>query len=118
MDRQFLSTLAAALPQGRVVQDASELLVYESDALVHLRSVPGAVVLPRSTEEVQTVVRLCHTHRVPFVARGSGTGLSGGALPHPDGVLIVLSCLNKIVEIDIPNQRVVVEPGVTNLEIT
>ena len=118
MDAPFLSTLAAALPPGRVVSDSSELLVYESDALVHLREVPGAVVLPESAHEVQTIVRLCHAHGVPFVARGSGTGLSGGALPHPDGVLIVLSRLNRILEVDIPNQRVLVEPGVTNLEIT
>ena len=118
MDAKFLSTLAAALPPGRVVRDSSELLVYESDALVHLRAVPGAVVLPESAQEVQTVVRLCHAHGVPFVARGSGTGLSGGALPHPDGVLIVLSRLNRVLEVDLPNQRVVVEPGVTNLEIT
>ncbi len=110
--------LADALPSGSVVGDASELLVYESDALVHLRSTPGAVVLPRTAAEVQTVVRLCHQHGVPFVARGHGTGLSGGALPHPDGVLIVLSRLNQIVEVDAENQRVVVEPGVTNLEIT
>jgi glycolate oxidase len=115
---EFLATLAAALPPERVVRDASELLIYESDALVHLRSVPGAVVLPESAEEIQTVVRLCHAHAVPFVARGHGTGLSGGALPHPDGVLIVLSRLNRVLDIDIPNQRIVVEPGVTNLEIT
>jgi len=115
---QFLSTLAAALPPGSLVRDPSELVIYESDALVHLRSTPGAVVLPGSAEEVQTVVRLCHAHGVPFVARGHGTGLSGGALPHPDGILIVLSRLNRVIDIDIPNQRVVVEPGVTNLEIT
>ena len=66
---------------------------------------------------MQAVVRLCAT-QVPFVARGHGTGLSGGALPRPDGVLIVLSRLNRILDIDIPNLRVTVEPGVTNLEIT
>jgi len=118
LDSQFLKLLAAALPADCVVRDASELLAYESDALVHLRSTPGAVVLPGSAAEVQTVVRLCHQHGVPFVARGHGTGLSGGALPHPDGVLIVLSRLNRILDVDIPNQRVTVEPGVTNLQIT
>ena len=114
----FLDKLGALLPAGSFVSDPAELLIYESDALVHLRSNPGAVVLPTSAADVQAVVRLCHEHSVPFVARGSGTGLSGGALPHPDGVLIVLSRLNRILEIDIPNQRVVVEPGVTNLEIS
>jgi glycolate oxidase len=118
VNQAFLSTLAAVLPPGCIVRDPSELLVYESDALVHLRSVPGAVVLPQSATEVQTIVRLCHEHRVPFVARGHGTGLSGGALPHPDGVLIVLSRLNRILHIDTANRRIVVEPGVTNLEIT
>ena len=118
MDPRFLQILADALPPDSVVRDASELLVYESDALVHLRSTPGAVVLPRSAAEVQTTVRLCHEHGVPFVARGHGTGLSGGALPHPEGVLIVLSRLNQIVDVDAANQRVTVEPGVTNLEIT
>ena len=118
MDPRFLQILAEALPPGSVVRDPSELLVYESDALVHLRSTPGAVVLPRSAAEVQTTVRLCHEHGVPFVARGHGTGLSGGALPHPEGVLIVLSRLNQIVDVDAANQRVTVEPGVTNLEIT
>jgi glycolate oxidase len=118
VDPQFLRQLAAAVSPGAIVRDPSELLIYESDALVHLRSTPGTVVVPESAAEVQAVVRLCHQHRVPFVARGHGTGLSGGALPHPDGVLIVLSRLNRILEIDIPNQRVVVEPGVTNLEIT
>ncbi|HEY7170263.1 MAG TPA: FAD-linked oxidase C-terminal domain-containing protein [Vicinamibacterales bacterium] len=101
-----------------LVRDPAELLTYEADALVHLRATPGAVVLPRSTAEVQTVVRLCHEAGVPFVARGHGTGLSGGALPHPEGVLIGLSRLNRIIDIDIPNLRVTVEPGVTNLEIS
>ncbi len=118
VDARFLELLAAALPSGSVVRDPSELLIYESDALVHLRSTPGAVVLPRSAAEVQAVVRLCHEHGVPFVARGHGTGLSGGALPHPQGVLIVLSRLNRIVDVDTDNLRVTVEPGVTNLEIT
>ena len=75
-------------------------------------------MLPANAAEVQAVVKLCHRAGVPFVARGHGTGLSGGALPHPDGVLIVLSRMNRILEIDFPNLRVTVEPGVTNLEIT
>jgi glycolate oxidase len=114
----FLNKLAAVVPPETLVRDQAELLTYEADALVHLRATPGAVVLPRSTAQVQAVVRLCHEAGVPFVARGSGTGLSGGALPHPDGVLIALSRLNRILEVDIPNLRVTVEPGVTNLEIS
>ena len=113
----FLDQLRRAAPGG-VIDDAVERLTYESDALVHLRAVPGAVVLPSSAAEVQAVVRLCHAHGVPFVARGHGTGLSGGALPHPEGVLIGLARLNRILDVDIANLRVSVEPGVTNLDIT
>jgi glycolate oxidase len=115
---EFLSELARTVSPGSLLRDPTDLLTYEADALVHLRAVPGAVVLPESASEVQAVVRLCHEHRVPFVARGHGTGLSGGALPHPDGVLIGLSRLNRILDVDIENLRVTVEPGVTNLEIT
>ncbi len=118
MDPQFLDALARCTSPGALLREPAELLTYESDALVHLRATPGAVVLPASAAEVQAVVRLCHREQVPFVARGHGTGLSGGALPSPDSVLIVLSRLNRVVDVDIPNLRVTVEPGVTNLEIT
>ena len=79
---------------------------------------PALVVLPENSEQVAAVVRSCARHGVPFVARGSGTGLSGGALPHAEGVLIVLSKMRDVVEIDRPNQRAVVEPGVINLQLT
>jgi glycolate oxidase len=118
MDVEFLNSLSQVTSPGSLLRDPTELLTYESDALVHLKATPGAVVLPRSAAEVQEIVRLCHRNQVPFVARGNGTGLSGGALPRPDGVLIVLSHLNRVLDIDIPNLRVTVEPGVTNLEIT
>jgi len=114
----FLNQLVHGLPSGQVLREPTDLLTYEADALVHLRATPGVVVLPTSTADVQTVVRLCHAHQVPFVARGHGTGLSGGALPRPDGVLISLARMTRIRHVDIANQYVVVEPGVTNLEIT
>lgn len=79
---------------------------------------PSAVVLPRTTEQVQAIVRLCHSDRVPFVSRGSGTGLSGGALPVEGGIVISLARMNRILDVDILNQRVVVEPGVINLDVT
>ena len=79
---------------------------------------PGLVVLPEIAEQVEAVVRACHRRRVPFVARGSGTGLSGGALPLETGVLIVLTRMNRILEIDIENAVAVVEPGVTNLAVS
>ena len=118
MDQSFLTELARVVGRDGVIHDASDLLTYESDALVHLRATPGAVVLPTSAAGVQAVVRLCRRAGVPFVARGNGTGLSGGALPIEDGVLIGLSRMNRILEVDIPNLRAVVEPGVTNLAIT
>ena len=103
---------------GGVLSAPEDLLTYECDALEHLRAAPGAVVLPASADEVQAVVRFCHREGIPFVARGHGTGLSGGALPIPGGVVIALSRLNRVLNVDIPNRRVTVEPGVTNLEIT
>jgi len=114
----FLDRLTMVVPPEAILRDPADLLTYESDALVHLRATPGVVVLPGRADDVQAIVRLCHEFQVPFVARGHGTGLSGGALPLPDGVLIGLSRLNRILDVDIPNLRVVVEPGVTNLEIT
>src|SRR5579859_6682124 len=79
---------------------------------------PWAVVLVRSAEEVRAVVRSCHRERIPFVARGSGTGLSGGALPVAGGIVICLARMKRILEVDLANARMVVEPGVINLEVT
>src|SRR5437867_9474010 len=118
MNPVFLAELRHVLGAGAVLQDPLELITYECDALPHLRAVPAAVVLPSSAAEVQAVVRLCARENVPFVARGHGTGLSGGALPVSGCVVLALSRLNRILNVDIPNQRVVVEPGVTNLEIS
>jgi glycolate dehydrogenase FAD-linked subunit len=101
-----------------VLHEPLQLLTYECDALPHLREKPALVVLPGSAAEVQAIVKLCARERVPFVARGHGTGLSGGALPVPGGVVISLARLNRVLDVDIANKRVTVEPGVTNLEIT
>jgi len=118
MDPAFLNQLQRIVGAGGVLHDPLDVLTYECDGLPHLRMSPAAVVLPSSAAEVQDVVRLCARARVPFVPRGHGTGLSGGALPVAGGVLIALSRLNRVLDVDIPNQRVTVEPGVTNLEIT
>ena len=118
MDSNFLAELERIVGPDGLVRDAGELLTYESDGLVRLRERPAAAVLPDTVDQVQQVVRLCHRSQVPFVARGQGTGLSGGALPHPDGVLIVMTRMNRVLDIDIPNQRITVEPGVMNLEVT
>src|SRR5882757_7787119 len=118
MDRAFLTELRRIVGASAVLDDALELLTYECDALPHLRQTPAAVVLPGSAAEVQAVVRLCARSGVPFVARGHGTGLSGGALPVAGGLVIAMARLNRILDVDIANQRMTVEPGVTNLDIT
>ncbi|MGH9294816.1 MAG: FAD-linked oxidase C-terminal domain-containing protein, partial [Acidimicrobiales bacterium] len=110
--------LLARLGPGRVLTDPAELRTYECDGLAAYRAVPGLVVLCESAEEISLVVGCCHNHRVPFVARGSGTGLSGGALPRTDGVLVVTSRMSAVLEIDVENERAVVEPGVANLAVS
>ena len=118
MSGSFLRALRAIVGDDGVFDEPLEVLTYECDALTHLRTSPAAVVLPSSTAQVQQLVRLCAQHGVPFVARGHGTGLSGGATPVEGGIVIALSRLNRVIAVDIPNRRVTVEPGVTNLEIT
>ena len=116
--RSFLSDLRRIAGDDGVLSEPLQVLTYESDALVHLRQAPHAVVLPPDAHAVQEIVRLCGRAGVPFVARGHGTGLSGGALPVEGGVVIALSRLNRVLSVDIGNRQVTVEPGVTNLEIT
>jgi glycolate oxidase len=116
--RGFLSECARILGAGGLVRDPVEVLTYECDALPHLRTTPLAVALPGTAADVQALVRLCLAERVPYVARGHGTGLSGGATPVDDGIVISLARLNQVLDVDLPNRRVTVEPCVTNLEIT
>ena len=101
-----------------VIHEHEQLRTYECDGLMNYRVIPDLVVLPETGEHVQKIVKLCYDEGIPFVARGSGTGLSGGALPVESGVLIVLSRMRKILEVDIPNQRIVVEPGVVNIWVS
>ncbi|MBD1855870.1 MULTISPECIES: glycolate oxidase subunit GlcD [Leptolyngbya] len=108
----------AVVGKSGVVQRREELLVYECDGLTSYRERPAIAVLPRTTEEVAEVVKICARASVPFVARGSGTGLSGGALPIENCVLIVTSLMRKILQVDLENQRVIVQPGVINSWVT
>jgi glycolate oxidase len=110
--------LAAVCGPGSVVSDPLELRTYECDGLTSHRCSPGLAVLPRTAEQVAGVVRACHRAGVPFVARGSGTGLSGGALPRSDGVLIVMSKMRRVLSVDAASRRAIVEPGVTNLAVS
>ena len=114
----FLTALALVYPPERLLEKAAQLIPYESDALTAYHSRPAAVVIPETQDEVIQTVRLCERYQVPFVARGSGTSLSGASLPVKDGVLIALNRLNHILRLD-PQERIaVVEPGVINLEVS
>ncbi len=117
--KQSLSTaLKAVLPDESVIEDAESLRVYECDGLPAYRQTPMLVVLPERIEQVQQVMRICHARKVPVVARGAATGLSGGALPLADGVLLGLSKLNRVIDIDPLAGTARVQPGVRNLEIS
>jgi len=118
MDVRILAELRAIVDDRGLVSSAEELRTYECDGLVNFRVLPRAVLLPTSAEQVQSIVRICHRERIPFVARGSGTGLSGGATPVENGIVISLVRMNRILEVDFPNARAVVEPGVLNLDVT
>ncbi len=114
----FFTALSEIFPADRLLTQGVQLLAYESDALTAFRTTPTAVVIPESANEVIETVRLCHAHEIPFVARGSGTSLSGGSLPIKNGIVIALNRLNRIKSLD-PEQRIaVVEPGVVNLHIS
>ncbi|MFN5119071.1 MAG: FAD-linked oxidase C-terminal domain-containing protein [Cyanobacteriota bacterium] len=108
----------ALLPARSVVSARQELLSYDCDGLTLHRYQPPLVVLPETTEQVAAVVRLCHQQGVPFVARGSGTGLSGGALAERPAVVIATSRMRSIVELDLANRRITVQPGVINSWVT
>jgi glycolate oxidase len=118
IDTHIFNELRSIAGERGLVSSPEELHTYECDGLTNFRVMPRAVLLPTSAEQVQAIVRVCHREQIPFVARGSGTGLSGGALPVKNGIVISLARMNRILEIDFPNARVVVEPGVINLDVT
>ena len=115
---QFISELESLLPKNRVYTDGPSILPYESDGLTAFRARPRAVVIPESEEEVVSIVKLCHEHNVPFVARGSGTSLSGGSLPIEEGIVIGLNRLNRILEVNTKDRVAVVQTGVINLQVS
>ena len=113
-----LRRLVALLPPGRVLVEPPQLAAYESDGLTAFRTRPLAIAVPETQDEVIALVRFCHAEKLPFVARGSGTSLSGGSVPCAGGIVIALNRLTRIVRLD-PAQRIaVVEPGVVNLSVT
>jgi glycolate dehydrogenase FAD-linked subunit len=114
----FVDELVAVLGPGYVLTEPEQLATYDCDGLTGWRAQPACVVLPASAEEVQSVLQLCARDAVPFVARGAGTGLSGGALPVADGIVVSVARMTRILEIDVESERVVVEPGVANLDVS
>ena len=114
----LLQALARTIPPDRLLTAAGALAAYESDGLTAFRARPRAVVLAASQEDVIETVRLCHAAGVPFMARGSGTSLSGGAVPVEDGIVIALNRLNRVLRFDAEARIAVVEPGVVNLAVS
>jgi len=118
MDSEFTQRLGQICGADSVITDPQQLATYECDGLTAHRCSPGIVVLPQTAEQIAAIVGECAARAIPFVARGSGTGLSGGALPRADGVLIVTSKMRTIITIDPVSRRAIVEPGVTNLSVS
>lgn len=114
----FLSALQNVLPERAVLRSADERRPYECDGLSGYKALPGVVVLPDCLEQVCSVMRLCQQYSVPVVARGAGTGLSGGATPHPEGVLLSMARFNRILSVDPVACTARVQPGVRNLAIS
>ena len=118
MNADPLARFAEIFPAHRILAEPAQLGAYESDALTAFHSRPLGVLIPESQEEVIATVRMCREMRLPFVARGSGTSLSGGSLPVEGGIVIALNRLNNIIRLD-PRERIaVVEPGVINTQVT
>lgn len=116
--KDLIEQFQRILPKDAILSKKEELYPYECDALTAYRQLPRLALLPSNADEIKLIVDVCREHNVPIVARGAGTSLSGGALPHSDGVLLNLARLNKITNIDTHNRTATVQPGVRNLAIT
>lgn len=115
---KLLFELGEVLPPQYLLTKKEELTPYECDGLSAYQRLPVAVALPETIEQVQRIVKICARLKIPIVARGAGTGLSGGALPHEGGIILGLSRFNQIIDIDPEKQSAVVQPGVRNLAIS
>src|SRR5437899_6182971 len=118
MKKEIIGKLRQILSSTAVVDDDTELLVYECDGLPLFKNKPDVVVFPRTTEEVARVVRIANEYGMPFLPRGAGTGLSGGALAVEGGIVIELQRMNRILSVDVENRFAIVQPGVVNLHIS
>lgn len=117
MKPEIIRELEGIVGKEGVLTSPADLLVYQYDAALET-ALPECVVLPTTTEQVAAVVRLCHREGIPFTPRGAGTNISGGTIPVKGGIVISLTRMDRILEIDIPNQRAIVQPGVINLELS
>jgi glycolate oxidase len=118
MQSAVFNRLASLLPGARLLTQPEQLAAYESDGLTAFRTRPLAVAIPESADEVIALVRFCHQEKLPFVARGSGTSLSGGSLPIPEGIVIALNRMNRILRLDPALRVAIVEPGVVNTQVS
>ena len=115
-NQDFIKRLRAITSD--IITDEERLAVYESDGLTAKKQLPGVVVIPDTIEQVQAITALCQSCEVPLVPRGAGTGLSGGAMPHHEGVLLVMARFNQVLDVDTSTRTATVQPGVTNLAIS
>ena len=118
LSKSFRQEMIRLLEPSGCLFEPYQVLVYECDGSTAFKSVPDAVALPRSTEEVSAIVRLCDREGVPFLARGAGTGLSGGATPREGGLVIALTRMNRLLELDLQNRMALCQTGIVNLEIS
>jgi glycolate oxidase len=116
--KPIIAQMTAIVGKKGIIQRKEELITYECDGLTSYRQRPDLVILPKTTAEVAAVVKICDEQNIAWIARGAGTGLSGGALPIENCVLIVTTLMNQILKVDLENQRVVVQPGVVNNWVT
>ena len=114
----FFHKLKKIYPQDRLLTNKGQLVTYQSDSSTSYQVLPLAVVLPETQDEVIETVRTCYKFGIPFVARGSGTSLSGGSLPVADGIVIALNRLNRIIHLDAEHRTAVVESGVVNIDVS
>ena len=115
---EIVGDLKELVPPRRLIHEPFELVPFETDGFIAYRRRPLAVVLPETTAQVAAVLKYCHRYAIPVVPRGAGTSLSGGAIPQEDAVVIGLSAMSKILEIDLANRCATVQAGVTNLNIS
>ena len=116
--RTIIEDLADLLPPDAFIHEPRRLVPFETDGFISYRRLPLAVALPRNTEQVAAVMKYCHRYGVPVVPRGAGTSLSGGAIPQEDAVVLCLSAMSRILDLDYANRTATVEAGVTNLAIS